>query len=66
MKINHQMSIHELQMRMGDATNDEARFMRDVLVDTEYVDTMDIPEHEWYAMCELISEIIAEQQNTWE
>ena len=50
MRIETQMDVEQLRDRMGEATNQEAESMRDLLTESEYRDTSDIPESEWLAM----------------
>ncbi len=50
MRISETMDLGELKDRMGDATEQDARNMRDLLSETEYEDTADVPESEWVSL----------------
>ena len=53
MKIDCEMSLPELQERMGDcATYDEAHVMRGLLLRLNYAATEDVPESDWLELCE--------------
>lgn len=53
MKIERNMDVYGLAERMGSlATWAEAETMRDLLLESGYRDTGDIPEDEWLEMLE--------------
>lgn len=53
MEISTGMDLTQLAERMGSvATREDARAMRDVLVESSYSDTRDIPAREWLEMME--------------
>ena len=52
MKITHDMSISEVQARMGNATRLEAAAMADLLVKTGHADTDEISDREWFKLCD--------------
>lgn len=55
MKISSTMNLGELAERMGQtATEDEARAMRDILVDLrDGEDTAEIEEHDWICILKM-------------
>lgn len=51
MKISYTMDLNQLAERMGtDSTVDHADHMRELLLETSYVDTVDVPDDEWVRM----------------
>lgn len=57
MNITSNMSLPDLQARMGDyATYDEAHVMRGLLLRLNYAATEDIPESDWLELCEQAAE----------
>lgn len=58
MKISATMDLGQLNERTQDAlTEEQTRALRDLLTDTDYENTEDVPEGEWLKMLE---EVIAE------
>jgi hypothetical protein len=57
MQITPNMNLDQLAEHMGDcATADEARAMRDLLVEAEYESTGEVPEAEWLKMLDLAAQ----------
>lgn len=53
MEITHDMSISEVQARMGNAaTRLEAAAMADLLVESGHADTNEISDREWFRLCD--------------
>lgn len=53
----HDCDLGELAQRMGNCVSlDEARYMRDRLVDLQYSDTEDVPENVWLGVCRQAAE----------
>lgn len=51
MKVSEKMNLNELAERMGrECTIDHADYMRDMLVDGGFEDTMDVPQDVWNSM----------------
>ena len=59
MKINSQMNLSELAEHMGEATEEEAATMRDLLVETGETDLADIDEAAW---SDLLAQVIEAHQ----
>jgi hypothetical protein len=47
----HECSLDDLAATMGEATIDEARYMRQRLIDLRYFDTDGVPENVWLDIC---------------
>ncbi len=57
MQITTIMNLDQLAEHMGDiATADEARAMRDLLVEAGYNSTSEVPEAEWLTMLDLAAQ----------
>lgn len=53
MKINSTMDLNELNARaQNELTEQEAAALRDLLTDTDYSNTEDVPEGEWLKLLE--------------
>jgi hypothetical protein len=52
MRITNDISISEVQARMGNATRIEAAAMADLLIESGYTDTSDIPADKWNSLCQ--------------
>ena len=52
------MNLSQLQQRMGDATHDEARAMRNILVaHADHYDTQEIAESKWFEFLNIAHEV---------
>lgn len=47
----HECSLNDLAQAMGEATKDEARYMRQRLQDLQYFDTDSVPKNIWLNLC---------------
>lgn len=53
MKISFFMNLSELAQHMGDATEDDARNMRRLLVARGFENTEDVPDNIWMQLLEM-------------